>query len=277
MASAEIKPVTIIGSMLVRDEDRFVERAVRNALGFCDKFLICDHGSRDGTAEILAKLGSEFPEQVEVTKIRDSRESQARLLPYVGRERTWVFGVDGDEIYDPAGLLRFRARLEAGEFDDWWVIFGNVLNVRALGDGGSRRADGYLAPPCRSMTKLYNFALITRWEGRDVVERLNGGTIHFRDGFDASLRRGLHDEVSWGEADFRCLHLCFLRRSSLDAADGETRLNIMDRHAWSWRKVWARVRERLGGPKAKDWKQEKYCRGELVSEDVAGFFNRGEC
>ncbi len=273
MKSEGCERMTVIGSMLVRDEDLFVERAVRNALFFCDEFLIADHGSRDGTGEILARLVAEFPEKVVVRTIADSRESQVMLKPYVGRERTWVFGVDGDEVYDPEGLRRFRSRLEAGEFDGWWVIFGNVLNVRDLGvDGGS--ASGWLAPPCRSMTKLYNFSAITRWEGRDVVERLNGGTIHFKDGFDASLRRGLHEETSWEEADFRCLHLCFSRRSSLDPADGGTRQNIMDRHAWSWRKVWARLKERFGGEPARDWKQEKYCRGEIVTRDVGTFFSK---
>ncbi len=257
--------------MLVRDEDRFVDRAVRNALPFCDQFLIADHGSRDGTGDALARLAGEFPEQVKVRRIRDSRESQEMLLPYVGREKTWVFGVDGDEIYDPAGLARFRARLETREFDRWWVIFGNVLNVRDLNEADGE-ATGWLAPPCRSMTKLYNFALIDRWEGREVVERLNGGTIRFKDGFDASLRCALHETVGWDGADFRCLHLCFVRRSSLDSEDAGTRANIMDRHAWSFGKLWARLRERLGGAKAKDWKQEKYCRGDVVSRGVGEFF-----
>ncbi len=265
------KPVTVIGSMLVRDEDRFVDRAVRNALGFCDRFIICDHGSRDGTGAILRRLAGEFPDKVVVRTIGDSRESQMTLLPYVGRERTWVFGVDGDEVYDPAGLARFRKRLEAGDYDQWWVIFGNVLNVRDLSEDAGE-ATGWLAPPCRSMTKLYNFGAITKWEGRDVVERLNGGTIHFREGFDASLRCGLHERLGWDEADFRCLHLCFSRRSSLDAEGSGTRANIMDRHAWSWAKAWARVKARLGGAKVKDWKQEKYCRGEVVKRGVGGFF-----
>jgi glycosyltransferase involved in cell wall biosynthesis len=259
----------VIGSMLVRDEDRFVERSVRNVLEFCDEFLIADHGSRDETGAILARLAGEFPDKIVVRRIEDSRESQVMLLPYVGRERTWVFGVDGDEIYDPAGLARFRKRLEAGEFDAWWVIFGNVLNAREL---NGEVASGWLAPPCRSMTKLYNFAAITRWQGRDVVERLNGGTIHFREGFGVSLRCELHERVGWDEADFRCLHLCFLRRSSLDPEGAGTRANIMDRHAWSWRKVGSWCRERIGGAKAKDWKQEKYCRGEAVTREAGCFF-----
>ena len=37
----------------------------------------------------------------------------------------------------------------------------------------------------------------------------------------------LHEEVSWNEADFRCLHLCFLKRSSRDR-ENSVRRNIIE-------------------------------------------------
>lgn len=265
---ADAVVVKIVGIMLVRNEDRFVEWAIRNAIGFCDEFLVCDHESQDGTAEILGRLEREFPTKFQVRRCRHSGESHAMLQPYIGTP-TWVFGVDGDEIYDPAGLDRMRVRIAAGEFDDWWVVFGNVLNVRTL-DEANARAEGHLAPPCRSMTKLYNFNAIDAWDGR-IVERLHGGTIRFREGYDASLRLNLHESVAWKDADFRCLHLCFLRRSSRDANDSSPRQNIMDRHARSWRKTLARLRAAVTGRQAPDWKEEKYARGPLVSESIEAF------
>jgi hypothetical protein len=36
------------GIVLVRDEDRFVERAVRNVLDFCDELLLFDHALATG-------------------------------------------------------------------------------------------------------------------------------------------------------------------------------------------------------------------------------------
>ncbi len=264
-------PCWIVGIMLVRDEDRFVERALRNAIRFCDEFLVCDHGSRDGTAAVLARLEREFSDKLRVRRIAESRESHLVLREFMGRSGTWVFAVDGDEIYDPEGLARLRGRMETGELDEWWVVFGNVLNVVEL-DEVEGRASGYLAPPCRSMTKLYNFAAITGWEGRDIVERLHGGRIEFREGFDAGRRLALHEDVTWEEADFRCLHCCFLRRSSSDGEGAGVRRNIMDRHVRSLRKVWASVRERLGGAPAVDWKQDKYRRGDQETRDVRGFF-----
>lgn len=258
----------VVGIMLVRNEDRFVEWAIRSAIGFCDEFLVCDHESDDETTVILGRLTREFGDRLRVRRCRHSGESHRMIAGYAGTD-TWIFGVDGDEIYDPAGLARLRRRLEAGEFRRWWVLFGNVLNVRSFVPE-TTFAEGHLAPPCRSMTKLYNFAAIESWDGR-IVERLHGGEIRFRPGFDASLRGSLHEESPWETADFRCLHLCFLPRSSREAASAAPRANIMDRHALSLPKLLGRLRALLGGSPAPDWKEQKYARGPLVRADIAAF------
>ncbi len=258
----------IVGIMLVRDEDRFVEWAIRSAIDFCDEFFVCDHESQDETAVILRRLAREYGRKLVVRRCRKSGDSHKMIQAYAGTP-TWIFGVDGDEVYDSSALARLRLRIAAGEFARWWALFGNVLNVKRL-DLAAAQADGHLAPPCRSMTKLYNFAAIESWDGR-TVERLHGGDIRFRSGFDASLRLNLHDQSSWDEADFRCLHLCFLDRSSRDAGNSQSRLNIMDRHAWSIEKLLSRFRSALGGKSAASWKEEKYARGPMVTESIAPF------
>jgi hypothetical protein len=121
------------------------------------------------------------------------------------------------------------------------------------------------------MTKLYNFAAIRSWTGR-CVERLHGGDIDFLPGFDASMRCSLHEREPWESADFRCLHLCFLRRSSQDAADATPRRNIMDKHAFSFQKILRRATARIRGVAPADWKQEKYARGPVVRLETAAFF-----
>lgn len=260
----------IVGIMLVRDEDRFVEWAIRSAIDFCDEFLVCDHESQDETTVILGRLGREYGRKLVVRRCRDSGDSHRMIQSHAGTS-TWIFGVDGDEIYDSVALARLRSRLEAGEFDRSWAVFGNVLNVKRL-DLATAQVEGHLAPPCRSMTKLYNFAAIDSWTGR-IVERLHGGDIQFRAGFDATMRLNLHEQTSWQDADFRCLHLCFLERSSRDARDSRPRRNIMDRHAWSVGKVFARLRSALGGRSAANWKEEKYARGPLVTESIQAFLS----
>ncbi len=261
----------IVGICLVRNEDVYVERAVRNVLDFCDRVLVADHGSRDRTWEIVQGLAAHH-DKIECRRIRRTGDSHTWIQPFAGT-RTWVFGVDGDEIYDPVGLARFRETLLGGELDRWWVVFGNVLNCMTI-DRERNEATGYLAPPCRSMTKLYNFHAISRWDG-PCLERLHGGTPVFREGFDASLRLNLHEQASWDESAYRCLHTCFLRRSSRDR-EGRDRPNLMDLAARGFLE-----RIRLGfpwrrGPAAPGkWKREKYMRGELVSKDASAFFPGG--
>jgi glycosyltransferase involved in cell wall biosynthesis len=252
--------VKIVGIMLVRDEDRFVEWAIRSAIDFCDEFLVCDHESRDETPVILDRLSREFGSKLSVRRCRNSGESHQMIRSHAGTD-TWVFGVDGDEIYDRVALARLRPRLESGEFARWWVVFGNVLNVKRLDE---KSAEGHLAPPCRSMTKLYNFAAIEDWSGK-IVERLHGGNIRFKPGFHDQLRLNLYEQSAWETADFRCLHLCFLGRSSRDSSSGAPRRNIMDRHAWNLSKIFARLR---GAP---DWKEQKYARGPLVTKSIEAF------
>lgn len=259
----------VVGILLVKDEDLFVERAVRNAIGFCDRFIAVDNGSRDGTAEILKCLQTEFPEKFFLHRASHPRLSHELIQPFAGT-RTWIFGVDGDEIYDPAGLARMRVRLESGEFDRDWCLFGNVLNVRKL-DEANGVAEGHLSPPCRSMTKLYNFHAISAWEG-PCHERMHGGRVIFREGFHEKLRRNLHAGVPWEHADFRCLHLCFVRRSSMEPDVPKPRRNIMDRYAWSPVKALDRAIKRWRGDGSADPKEERYGRGPLVTKSTGAFF-----
>lgn len=263
----------IIGSVLVKNEDRFVEQAIRNVAGFCDRILVSDNGSTDGTVATLERLARD-DRRIEWGRIDDTRVSQEILRAFAGGN-SWVFGVDGDEVYDPEGLARMKARLRSGEFDRDWVVFGNVLNCTRV-DVPSGKAQGYLAPPCRSMTKLYNFAAISDWTG--CGHRLSGGTPQFRPGYHAGLRRDLFETASWETADFRCLHTCFTWRSSSDpqkADGGVARPNITERQG---RTTWLRLKEwawrRIGREWASPWKLEKYARGPLVEKDVRPFFGR---
>ena len=261
---------SIVGIALVRNEDVFVDRAIRNAINFCDRLIIADHFSTDGTFDIVSKLAAEFPGKIELRRITDTRESHFLISGYAG-SRTWIFAVDGDEIYDPTGLVRMRAEVLAGLYDESWLVFGNVLNCTAV-DFTAGTASGYLAPPCRSMTKLFNFNLIESWNGA-VTHVCANGTIKFKPGFDASQRLDLHKRFSWGDSHYRCLHTCFVRRSSLDAGTPIARPNVSENRRGGLtilaRKI---VNCLLRKPSVSDWKLEKYARGPLVTVDAVSFF-----
>jgi glycosyltransferase involved in cell wall biosynthesis len=272
LGAAPRKTVTrIVGILLVRNEDRFVRRAVENALGFCDEFLLVDNGSTDGTLAILESFSANSP-KASLYRISHPRESHDLLKKFIGT-RTWVFGVDGDEIYDPAGLEKFRGMVLEGLFDARWMVLGNVIHCEDISNG---QAIGYAAPPSRSIVKFYNFAAIDSWEG-DTPERLHGGLPVFRAGFSENSKRRLETEYSWAESPFRCLHTCFMKRSS--AEDGvDSRENIMETYRGGLTNWMRRTARRLAGrPEKSLWKRERYARGEKVSVDARPFFGEGEC
>jgi 3-deoxy-D-manno-octulosonate 8-phosphate phosphatase KdsC-like HAD superfamily phosphatase len=75
--------VRIVGSVLVRNEDVHIERAIRNAADACDRIHVLDHLSNDRTPEILAALSAEL-EHVEVRRSADAGDSHRDLEQYVG-------------------------------------------------------------------------------------------------------------------------------------------------------------------------------------------------
>src|SRR3970040_1874930 len=114
----------IVGVMLVHNEDEFVERAVRNAAGFCDRFHVADHMSTDGTWDAIGRVAAEL-DHGEPARGRATGESHALVEGSRGRA-SWVFGVDGDELYAPAGLARFRAELLGGAYRELFSLKSNV-------------------------------------------------------------------------------------------------------------------------------------------------------
>jgi len=260
--------------MLVKNEDIFIERSIRNVIDFCDRLIITDHCSSDRTFDICARLAVEFP-KIDLHRIEHAVESAQVIAPYYNTN-TWIFAVDGDEIYDPKGLLIMKKYLLEGFFSDVWCIFGNVLNVVEL-DVKAGIARGYLAPPSRPITKLYNFAIIKDWFDC-TTERLHGGKIIFKPGFHSGMRRYLHEELDWETAYFRCLHVAFLARSSHDTIRFvETRLNPDELHRISVVKGFLLrlvtvLRLRFDQFLGRDWKNRKYRRGSLVEKNIRPFF-----
>src|SRR5438094_2630820 len=213
----------IIGSVLVRNEDLFIEQAVRNVAEFCDRIHAVDHVSTDRTWEILRSLADDL-DHLDIRRSRHSRVAQRLLQPYAGTE-TWVIGVDGDELYDPEGLARLRRDLLAGAHSDVFRIKAHVLNCDEL-DLASGTASGWLAPPSRPVTKLFNFGAVQSWP--ESPDPLQAGNVVFRPGQHWESRRDLADGTTWDRDPLRCLHVCFLRRSSGEASNvrgGRTNLD----------------------------------------------------
>ena len=267
----------IVGSVLVRNEDRFLEQAIRNVAVFCDRIHAVDHASTDATWEILRWLAAEF-DHLDIHRSRHSALAHRLLEPYAGTA-TWVIGVDGDELYDPSGLARFREDLLGGAHGDVFRLKAHVLNGDEL-DEERGPASGWLAPPSRPITKFFNFGAVDSWQG--IPEPLQGGEAAFRPGYHWEARRDLAGTTTWETDPLRCLHLCFLRRSSLDPEDiGGGRRSLAETGEYDVG-VLGRLKRLLRGRRpaphilelarqGKNWKQEWYARGERVTLDARPF------
>ena len=272
--------MNFVAVFLVHNEDVFVEQALRNVASVCDRIFVVDHLSTDDTPEILGRLADEL-DHVSVLRSSDARESQRVLEPYAGTS-TWALGVDGDELYDPEGLARLRADFEGGAHADMFRLKAHVLNCDEL-DEATGVASGWLAPPSRPVTKLFNLAAVESWTG--CLERMHDGHAVFRPGFDWDAMRYLSEGSDWESDPLRMVHTCFLRRSSRDADDAPRR-SLPETAAWSRgrgpRGVLDRLRRRRHiDPRIKEytragttWKQEWYARGPRVTVDARPFLDR---
>lgn len=212
----------IVGIALVRNEENFVTWAIENAVGFVDEMLVIDNLSRDATSARLATLASRHP-RIRVIKDSQPDRTNRHLQPYIGQD-AWVFGLDGDEIYDRDGLARMRGRVLAGEFGRCWTVFGQSLHATVI-DFDGHSAIGYSTPPAAPATKLYNFSIVESWHAN--TQRLHGRPV-LKPGYAFSDNWKQAAEAGWAGSDFRNLHMCFFPRSSFDEGT-ELRANITDR------------------------------------------------
>lgn len=87
---------TITAHMVVKNEDQWVEYAIRSVLPFVDSFLITDTGSTDHTVSKISsirdsKIKFSHVDTTNIVAIRNQQLSQTHT--------DWLWMVDGDEIY----------------------------------------------------------------------------------------------------------------------------------------------------------------------------------
>ena len=202
---------------LVHNEDVYVERAIRNVAGFCDRdprrrphVLRRDLGDRvrAGARATITSMPFGSP----------TRLNRTSWSPATPARDTWVFGPDGDELYDPDGPPAPAVELEAGRYDRFFRLVPAMMHCVSL-DSGELTASGYLSPPSRCGGKLFNFAAIESWT-RVYRQCLHDGEIAFRPGWKWEDVHHFGENPGFDESHFRCLHACFLRRSSREPEDG---------------------------------------------------------
>lgn len=268
--NAKGKHVEIIGICQIRNEDVFLGQVIANIEEFCDQIIVADHQSKDQTASIVKQKMRRSP-MLRYHSIAHPSEAHDLIRRYTNTP-TWIFPVDGDELYDPIGLAQLKSQIIKGEFDAYRQIYGHSLHCIAI-DQEKKIAKGYLSPPSRTVTKLYNFGALIDWEG-PCSEKCLGGTIMFKPGYTEQSNLNLMDTLSWADSPFRLLHACFLQRSSLEPEQGNNiRKNPFEIYAMSRLARWFyQLRTWMNIPTASTYKLEKYMRGPLAECDVSNFF-----
>lgn len=260
----------IIGIMLVKNDEFFVEPALLAIVDFCDRIIVLDNMSEDSTFSRLTAIAGLHPHIV-LERIQDFRKSHRPLEHYAGTD-SWVFGVDGDEIYDKQGLARLRPAILRGEFDSYFRIRGHMLHVTAL-DPERRRASGYATPPSRSVTKLYNFGALLSWSEPNT-ERLHGDNAVFKPGYGKDAVLAMQQATDWDACDFRCLHTCFVPRSGMDTGGVAARKNPSQNKTFWKRNISPhlnRAMTTLRLRKLVPYKQRHYQLGPIVERDISAF------
>jgi len=262
--------IKIIGILLLKNEEIWIKNIIENIIDFCDKIIILDNNSRDKTWSIIQGI-QKNNSKIYSTKIDSVGESHSFISEYAGTD-TWIFGVDGDELYDPIGLMKLKKELFDGKYNKVWNIKGNVLHCTRI-NKKHKNAVGYLAPPSRSMTKLYNFKLIESWD--NCPQRLHAGNLIHKKGMTLTTKY-LYNNFDWNSSYFKCLHLCFIKRSNKKIKSNLNPAEIMDFSKKLLYRIISKVNndfinELMVSFNKSMYKKDQYAKGELVKMNIEKF------
>lgn len=98
--------------MIAKNEERYIERALRSLEGLADEVILVDTGSTDGTPDIATSLGA----RVFFKKWRNdfAAARNASLKPARGE---WIVILDADEFFEPSQSEALRRVLENAPAD----------------------------------------------------------------------------------------------------------------------------------------------------------------
>lgn len=193
----------IIGLMMVKNEDIYLKRAIRCIKDFCDEIIVIDTGSTDGTIDIAKREGVSLHIEHDLTKTHQFVERHAG-------DNVWIFGVDGDEIYDPAGLERLKPNIKKNYYNYAYQLQGHYIHAL---DIAGNEVTGHMGPPSHTPGKLYNMRNIHSWpsDGKHI--------LFLSRPMDYSWKKMRPAPDTWELTPMRCVHTRFLRRSTKECSE----------------------------------------------------------
>jgi len=99
----------MIAAMLrVKNESRWIERVIRSVQPVCERIVVMDDASTDGTAEICSSLGAEVLRSP-FAGLDETRDKNWLLARVIRHSPEWILCIDGDEELEQGGADKVRA------------------------------------------------------------------------------------------------------------------------------------------------------------------------
>jgi glycosyltransferase involved in cell wall biosynthesis len=105
------------GLLRIKNEARWIERVIRSIQPLCERILILDDHSTDGTPELCEALGCTFfrSEFTEINETRDKDYLLQKLWEAGAQVGDYCVMVDGDEALHPDDIPAVRKAIETGK------------------------------------------------------------------------------------------------------------------------------------------------------------------
>jgi glycosyltransferase involved in cell wall biosynthesis len=114
--------------MIVKNEEKYIEMCLENALKLVDEIIIVDTGSTDSTLDIIKKFGA----QISVCQYKwEDDFAKARNISLEKATGDWILVLDADEkiICD---VDKFRKQLEETEYEGIILPLYNIINKNSI-------------------------------------------------------------------------------------------------------------------------------------------------
>lgn len=246
--------------VLAHNQDRWIKTVIENAARAADYMTVIHHESDDDTDDRIhdADTGRCF---AAVEKYHDLRYAHRAVAPHAG-EPVWAWQIDGDEIYDPAGLKQLADQCRAGLHDDVWRIHGRYLHVTSI-NHDDRTVTGHLHQG-KCGANFYNLSHLERWDADGRRAPFMSADIAFKPGRNPQRRDREHERAQWNQSLMRCLHMRFMRQTSRVRDDEGARRSANQVCGWG-----LGVQETGRDPKANH--RLSYRQGPVVTVDATPF------
>jgi (heptosyl)LPS beta-1,4-glucosyltransferase len=129
MRDSPIQPPILAAIILTKNEARHIRDCIAT-LSFCDRVVVSDSFSDDGTGELAAAAGAEV-----IQRPFDNFAGQ-RNAAMDAVEAEWVFFVDADERIPPELAAEVRQVIAERPEAGWWVPRHNYIAGQRVEHGG---------------------------------------------------------------------------------------------------------------------------------------------